>query len=168
MQRYFRGCRAALRGPVQAIPYCTTTNYLTNATYKLVKQIWRSFKSSTLQEGPFRRSTVEFEGAFSTATGRARPRAQSLCALHTLPSSSSSGAFEGLRAAAHRLFVNNVLRRVTNSQTQGLRRKTTQQLFGGNSAPFLALVGVSLASGSGALLRFPLSFMSTFSKSMFR
>ena len=57
--------------------------------------------------------------------------------------------FTGIREAAHQLFVNNVLRRVSNSQTQELRKRAARQLFGGNSAPFFALVGVSLASGTG-------------------
>lgn len=52
-------------------------------------------------------------------------------------------------ASAHRFLVNSVLKRVTNTQAAILRRRTAQQLFTGHSGPFLALVGVSLASGTG-------------------
>lgn len=57
-------------------------------------------------------------------------------------------------ASVRRTLVDNVLRRVTNSQAAILRRKAAHQLTSlGNSAPFLALVGVSLASGSGILTK---------------
>ena len=42
---------------------------------------------------------------------------------------------------------------MTNSRINQLRRRTAQELLGGNSAPFLALVGVSLASGNGILTK---------------
>lgn len=54
---------------------------------------------------------------------------------------------------ARRLFVDNVLKRVTNSLAADLRRRTAKQLLHGNSAPFFALVGVSLASGTGILTK---------------
>lgn len=57
-------------------------------------------------------------------------------------------------ASVRRTLVDSVLRRVTNSQAAILRRKAAHQLNSlGNSAPFLALVGVSLASGSGILTK---------------
>lgn len=40
---------------------------------------------------------------------------------------------------------------MTNSLAADLRRRTARLLFGGNSAPFFALVGISLASGTGVL-----------------
>uniref|UniRef100_A0A1B6E368 non-specific serine/threonine protein kinase n=1 Tax=Clastoptera arizonana TaxID=38151 RepID=A0A1B6E368_9HEMI len=52
-----------------------------------------------------------------------------------------------------KLFVNNILNRVTNSLAADLRRRAAKQLVFGNSAPFLALVGVGLASGSGILTK---------------
>ncbi|XP_047101200.1 serine/threonine-protein kinase Pink1, mitochondrial [Schistocerca piceifrons] len=54
---------------------------------------------------------------------------------------------------ARRLFVDNVLRRVTNSQSAELRERATKRLLYGDSAPFFALVGVSLASGTGILTK---------------
>ncbi|XP_034944252.1 serine/threonine-protein kinase PINK1, mitochondrial [Chelonus insularis] len=58
-----------------------------------------------------------------------------------------------LGAQARRLFVDNILRRVTNSLAGDLRRKAASRLLGGDSAPFFALVGVSLASGTGILTK---------------
>jgi PTEN induced putative kinase 1 len=54
---------------------------------------------------------------------------------------------------ARRLFVDNVLRRVTNSLSTDLRRRAAKRLLFGDSAPFFALVGVSLASGTGILTK---------------
>lgn len=56
-------------------------------------------------------------------------------------------------SSARKLFVDHVLKRVTNSLASELRRKTTKQLLSGNSAPFFALVGVSLASGTGIITK---------------
>jgi PTEN induced putative kinase 1 len=58
-----------------------------------------------------------------------------------------------VHAHARRLFVDNVLRRVTNSLSADLRRRATKRLLFGDSAPFFALVGVSLASGTGILTK---------------
>nr|CAD7572871.1 unnamed protein product [Timema californicum] len=54
---------------------------------------------------------------------------------------------------ARRLFVDNVLRRVTNSLSADLRRRAAKRILFGDSAPFFALVGVSLASGTGLLTK---------------
>ncbi|XP_025830930.1 serine/threonine-protein kinase PINK1, mitochondrial [Agrilus planipennis] len=61
----------------------------------------------------------------------------------------------GLQLTAHarRIFVDNVLNRVTNSSASELRRRATRRIFFGDSGPFFALVGVSLASGSGILTK---------------
>ncbi len=78
--------------------------------------------------------------------------------LSALPASASrapflaSGRFSF--ASARQFLVEGVLRRVTNSQAAVLRRLAARNLFSGqSSAPFLALVGVSLASGSGILTK---------------
>ncbi|XP_014209707.1 serine/threonine-protein kinase PINK1, mitochondrial [Copidosoma floridanum] len=69
-------------------------------------------------------------------------------------SSSVQGHLGFLGAQARRLFVDNVLKRVTNTLTVDLRRRAANRLlFGGDSAPFFALVGVSLASGTGILTK---------------
>ncbi|XP_029034979.1 serine/threonine-protein kinase Pink1, mitochondrial [Osmia bicornis bicornis] len=67
---------------------------------------------------------------------------------------SSTGRHLGyLGAHARRIFVDNILKRVTNSLAADLRRRAASRLAFGDSAPFFALVGVSLASGTGILTK---------------
>lgn len=54
---------------------------------------------------------------------------------------------------ARRLFIDNVLNRVTAPYSEKLRNQATRKLFYGDSAPFFALIGVSLASGVGVLTK---------------
>ncbi|XP_014469946.1 PREDICTED: serine/threonine-protein kinase PINK1, mitochondrial [Dinoponera quadriceps] len=54
---------------------------------------------------------------------------------------------------ARRIFVDNILKRVTNSLAADLRRRAASRLVFGDSAPFFALVGISLASGTGILTK---------------
>ncbi|XP_076233433.1 PTEN-induced putative kinase 1 [Calliopsis andreniformis] len=54
---------------------------------------------------------------------------------------------------ARRIFVDNILKRVTNTVAADLRRRAASRLAFGDSAPFFALVGVSLASGTGILTK---------------
>uniref|UniRef100_U5ENE0 non-specific serine/threonine protein kinase n=1 Tax=Corethrella appendiculata TaxID=1370023 RepID=U5ENE0_9DIPT len=54
---------------------------------------------------------------------------------------------------ARRLFVDNILNRVTNPFSSDLRAQATKKLLFGDSAPFFALVGIGLASGSGILTK---------------
>ncbi|XP_066582032.1 serine/threonine-protein kinase Pink1, mitochondrial [Prorops nasuta] len=61
--------------------------------------------------------------------------------------------FASIGAHARRIFVDNILKRVTNSLAADLRRRTASRLVFGDSAPFFALVGVSLASGTGILTK---------------
>ena len=64
--------------------------------------------------------------------------------------------FRGIQSRyelARRILVDNVLKRVTNSLAADLRRRSVRQLFNGNPSPFFALVGISLASGTGVLRR---------------
>ncbi|XP_053988950.1 serine/threonine-protein kinase Pink1, mitochondrial [Hylaeus volcanicus] len=58
-----------------------------------------------------------------------------------------------LGAQARRIFVDNILKRVTNTLAADLRRRAASRLVFGDSAPFFALVGVSLASGTGILTK---------------
>ncbi|CAK9817994.1 Serine/threonine-protein kinase Pink1, mitochondrial [Anthophora plagiata] len=58
-----------------------------------------------------------------------------------------------LGAHARRIFVNNILNRVTNSLAANLRKRAASRLIFGDSTPFFALVGVSLASGTGILTK---------------
>ncbi|KAB0798061.1 hypothetical protein PPYR_09054 [Photinus pyralis] len=61
----------------------------------------------------------------------------------------------GLQFSIHarRIFVDNVLNRVTSTLASELRKKAARGILFGNSAPFLAFVGVSLASGTGIITK---------------
>ncbi|EFN76957.1 serine/threonine-protein kinase PINK1, mitochondrial [Harpegnathos saltator] len=67
--------------------------------------------------------------------------------------SSTSRHLGYLGTHARRIFVDNILKRVTNSLAADLRRRAASRLVFGDSAPFFALVGVSLASGTGILTK---------------
>lgn len=54
---------------------------------------------------------------------------------------------------ARKLFIDNILNRVTTTYSSELRSQATKKLFYGDSAPFFALIGVSLASGAGVLTK---------------
>ncbi|XP_013107959.2 serine/threonine-protein kinase Pink1, mitochondrial [Stomoxys calcitrans] len=54
---------------------------------------------------------------------------------------------------ARKLFIDNILNRVTTTYSAELRTQATKKLFYGDSAPFFALIGVSLASGAGVLTK---------------
>lgn len=61
------------------------------------------------------------------------------------------GAQLGLQA--RRILIDNVLNRVTNSLAADLRKRAARRILFGDSGPFFALVGVSLASGTGILTK---------------
>lgn len=65
--------------------------------------------------------------------------------------SSPSSGWQNRWNLARRAFVDNLLSRVTNSLSADLRRRTARHLMYGNSRPFFALVGISLASGNGLI-----------------
>lgn len=71
---------------------------------------------------------------------------------NTLNAHSRSGIFR-FGQHARRLFIDNVLNRVTAPYSEELRNQATKKLFYGDSAPFFALIGVSLASGAGVLTK---------------
>lgn len=54
---------------------------------------------------------------------------------------------------ARRLFVDNILNRVTTTYSADLRNEATKKLLYGDSAPFFSLIGVSLATGTGILTK---------------
>ncbi|XP_034118984.1 serine/threonine-protein kinase Pink1, mitochondrial [Drosophila albomicans] len=66
-------------------------------------------------------------------------------------SSPSHGGLFRFGQHARKLFIDNILNRVTTGYSEELRKRATRKLFYGDSAPFFALVGVSLATGSGVL-----------------
>lgn len=69
-------------------------------------------------------------------------------ALRTEARGSPSSGVQRHYETARQILANNILRRVTNPVSSDLRKRTTKQLFYGNSTPFFAFVGISLASGS--------------------
>ncbi|KAH8387208.1 hypothetical protein KR093_005503 [Drosophila rubida] len=87
-------------------------------------------------------------------TAAAPPTANVLPRCCPSTGSSSSPSHGGLfRFGQHarKLFIDNILNRVTTGYSEDLRKRATRKLFYGDSAPFFALVGVSLATGSGVL-----------------
>ncbi|XP_017853192.1 uncharacterized protein LOC108607083 [Drosophila busckii] len=66
------------------------------------------------------------------------------------PNATNSGLFR-FGQHARKLFIDNILSRVTTNYSEELRKRATRKLFYGDSAPFFALIGVSLATGSGVL-----------------
>ncbi|EDV92086.1 serine/threonine-protein kinase Pink1, mitochondrial [Drosophila grimshawi] len=67
------------------------------------------------------------------------------------PTRPANGGIFRFGQHARKLFIDNILSRVTNSYSEELRHRATRKLFYGDSAPFFALIGVSLATGSGVL-----------------
>ena len=108
---------------------------------------------------PFFQLTGRGGGAASSSGRHAlsRQASKSLAVLPTFSSSraSASSSFNFIKnfslPSAQKFLIDSVLRRVTNTQAAVLRRKTAEQLSSGHRAPFLALVGVGLASGTGTL-----------------
>lgn len=84
---------------------------------------------------------------------RVAPRNAHTLAVNPIVSNRSpqSSGWQNRWNLARRAFVDNLLNRVTNSLSADLRRRTARQLMYGNSRPFFALVGMSLASGNGML-----------------
>ena len=90
----------------------------------------------------------DFCPALPRAPCRPRPRRASEAPAATLPS------LPATLTAARRLLLDSVLCRAAHSQAAAVRRRAVHQLTcGADSAPFLALVGVSLASGSGIVTK---------------
>lgn len=78
---------------------------------------------------------------------------QDLNRFHQTQQHLRSNSFLRFGSQARRLFVDNVLNRVTNPYSAELRQQAAKRLMYGDSAPFFALVGVSLASGDGMLTK---------------
>ncbi|XP_052131136.1 serine/threonine-protein kinase Pink1, mitochondrial [Frankliniella occidentalis] len=64
---------------------------------------------------------------------------------------SSASTVRIVREHARRLLIDNVVKRVSNSTAAELRRRAAKRLLYGNAAPFLAFVGVNLASGTSII-----------------
>merc|ERR1711971_547704 len=130
------------------------TSYLASNAKYLTRLFWRSFETKKPEvPGVQRRGvkTVDLEG--KPIRKFSRQRSQSFSGAATSNPTPNFSHFGNFLQAARNLFVNSVLKRVTTNNAKNLRRKTAQEFLTGNSAPFLALVGVSLASGSGILTK---------------
>lgn len=136
-------------------------------TGTVVRSLWRGFYQAGSRQGsrtgtdPHRLKvghvrTIEGQTPGSgrgrtgcgEGTGRQRRTSASPYKAPWIPPPSSTFS------TARKFLIDSVLKRITNSQAASLRRRAVQQLTSqGNSAPFLALVGVSLASGSGIITK---------------
>jgi len=139
-------------------------------TARLVQSLWKGFQQTAKEEtkkviqqqqnrglrtieGKPQTNTQVRGGSQGEAGSSRIRRSRSSVVLNSPPV--QQGLIRGFNfISARRTLLNNVLKRVTNSQAAILRRRAFHQLTTqGNSAPFLALVGVSLASGSGILTK---------------
>jgi len=130
-------------------------------TYRLLGTLWRGLNQVEGKNQEHVKRVVknlEIEGPNVTKQSggcrgaRVRARRESSAVVPQVSAASSTRTFNF--SSARRVLVDNVLKRVTNSQAAILRRRAAHQLTClGNSAPFLALVGVSLASGSGIITK---------------
>merc|ERR1712156_678909 len=156
VRQYLPGYRKALNWAVPAPPLPDSSgSYLTGNVRYWTRQFWKTFQKSKPCENPenLRRGVkiVDLEG--KPVPKFSRQRSQSFSgAASSIPTPNFSH-FGNFRNAARNLFVNSVLKRVTSNHAKNLRQKTVKEFLSGNSAPFLALVGVSLASGSGILTK---------------
>jgi len=136
------------------VPLETNNSYLVSNFKNWTRLFWRSFEKKPEVPGGVQRrgvKTVDLEG--KSVPKFSRQRSQSFSGAASSNSTPNYSHFGNFRQAARNLFVNSVLKRVTTNNAKNLRRKTAQEFLTGNSAPFLALVGVSLASGSGILTK---------------
>lgn len=99
----------------------------------------------------FRNFRLNQDSEFSTF--KILPRQQGFAPRADSIPKSPPSAFQSHFDSIRRLILKNVLNRVTNSLNAELRQRTTRQLLFGNSAPFFALIGVSLASGTGIITK---------------
>lgn len=92
---------------------------------------------------------IFFSLFFNLKTG---PTTSSAVKTQTVLKTPSTGIFR-FQQHARKLFIDNVLNRCTTSYSVDLRQQARKKLFYGDSAPFFALIGVSLASGAGVLTK---------------
>ena len=103
---------------------------------------------------PPNKKDVEWSSPNYNNQGRrgAGDRRQSV-SIEIKPKSFEGSKYDAL-ISARKALIGNVLKRVTNSQAANLRRRAAGFLTGdGSPASFLALVGVSLASGTGIMTK---------------
>ncbi|BFG02135.1 uncharacterized protein DMAD_01725 [Drosophila madeirensis] len=138
-----------------------TVRLIKHGRYILRSYCHREIHANILEPNPLRtRSKRGFPLPSSSAAANAtrnapQPQARSAPSpVSVLPRngvpSSGSGLFR-IGQQARKLFIDNILSRVTTNYSEELRKRATRKLFYGDSAPFFALIGVSLATGSGVL-----------------
>merc|ERR1711971_1438521 len=130
------------------------TSYLASNAKYLTRLFWRSFQKKPVENPENLRRGVKIVNLEGKPLPKfSRQRSQSFGGATSSNPAPNFSHFGNFRNAARNLFVNSVLKRVTSNNAKNLRQKTAQEFLTGNSAPFLALVGVSLASGSGILTK---------------
>ncbi|EDV34640.1 uncharacterized protein Dana_GF21424, isoform B [Drosophila ananassae] len=143
-----------------------TVRLIKHGRYILRSYCKREIHSNILEQNQLKTRSKRGFPLPSTAANvtRAAPQQPAAAVAKSAPSSSApilsrsaaqlgsnnSGIFR-VGQHARKLFIDNILSRVTTTYSEDLRQRATRKLFFGDSAPFFALIGVSLASGAGVL-----------------
>ncbi|KNC23317.1 hypothetical protein FF38_02069 [Lucilia cuprina] len=133
----------------------------------LLQTYWkRDIHTNILEQNQTRNTRQQRLPSVAAAAGRKWAAKNALNSLGSGASGASSTGTGQLAASvprsagifrfgqqARKLFIDNILNRVTTTYSAELRTQATKKLFYGDSAPFFALIGVSLASGAGVLTK---------------
>uniref|UniRef100_W8BGA2 non-specific serine/threonine protein kinase n=1 Tax=Ceratitis capitata TaxID=7213 RepID=W8BGA2_CERCA len=140
-----------------------TLRLVKNGRYFLQSYWRRDIHANILEQSreKTRRSLPNSLRSGAASTSASAQPLQVKGALHGIANTNTSGAAKSLPRTgllsvgqhARKVFIDNILNRVTTNYSQDLRTQATKKLFYGDSAPFFALVGVSLASGAGVLTK---------------
>ncbi|XP_034656407.1 uncharacterized protein LOC117893703 isoform X2 [Drosophila subobscura] len=135
-----------------------TVRLIKHGRYILRSYCHREIHANILEPNPLKtRSKRGFPlpsssaAANATRVARSAPSPVSVLPRNGVPSSGSGSGLFRIGQQARKLFIDNILSRVTTNYSEELRKRATRKLFYGDSAPFFALIGVSLATGSGVL-----------------
>ncbi|XP_034656324.1 uncharacterized protein LOC117893703 isoform X1 [Drosophila subobscura] len=136
-----------------------TVRLIKHGRYILRSYCHREIHANILEPNPLKtRSKRGFPLPSSSAAAnatrqvaRSAPSPVSVLPRNGVPSSGSGSGLFRIGQQARKLFIDNILSRVTTNYSEELRKRATRKLFYGDSAPFFALIGVSLATGSGVL-----------------
>lgn len=145
-----------LRNSIRDVVLTLSRNFLRNLEGTYFKETLKT------ESTKFRTLELSEKTLFGNGRTQLSPRGHSSLKA-TGSATSSISQISGARSSANKLqltsriyenvrniFQNAFVKRAnSNSQAAIWRRKTAKQLLNGNATPFLALVGVSLASGTG-------------------
>ncbi|XP_022219079.1 uncharacterized protein LOC111071853 [Drosophila obscura] len=136
-----------------------TVRLIKHGRYILRSYCHRDIHANILEPNPLKTRSKRGFPLPSSAANVARNAPQQVARSAPPPASvlprngvppGGSGLFR-IGQHARKLFIDNILSRVTTNYSEELRQRATRKLFYGDSAPFFALIGVSLATGSGVL-----------------